>query len=293
MKKNKDPIRLNDKTNDKKQHRKQQQHCSEHILRTLKAVNHALYYADFGKHYRYGTLRNEMSKLTKSGKVLVLPKECPERFILPEWVPRPEYACVQRNDKRGMVGKFDFLSFLEGLPWSSNLGVHNLKLTFAVYNLHWIDYKDWRYCKSNHSYERCLSLSLPVRVQCFDTGTVLVSIKCSSTPFSLDIDGLLALSNLLGEVRNLLHAPCIPDPSEWIIVQWHLNRDSEPIEISGLDFHITFKDFFDNVARIYYKDKLSRVRVEVNQSPKRTCKEVLEEILNRDDKPKGDCSGIC
>jgi hypothetical protein len=292
MKKNKDLIRFNDKTNDKKQYRKQQQHCSEHILRTLKAANHALYYADFGKHYRYGTLRNEMSKLTKSGKVLVLPKECPERFILPEWVPRPEYACVQRNDKRGTAAKFDFLSFLESLPWSSNLGVHNLKLTFAVYNFRWIDDKDWRYRKSNQSFERHLSLSLPVHVQCFDTGTVLVSIKCSSTPFALNVDGLLALSNLLGEVRNMLHAPCIPEPLNWAIVQWHLNRDSEPIEISGLDFHITFKDFFNDAARIYYKHVLNKVRVEVNQSPKRTIKEVSEEILNRGNNPKeANCLG--
>jgi len=272
--------KYNDRVNDNKES------CSHYIIRVLEEANHALCYQDFGGTFAYGTLRNTLSKKCKKGKILKLPKENPARFILPNWNKRPEYSCIQRNDKECKVGKFDFLSFLENLPWSSNLCIHNLKLTFNVYNFHWIDHKVWKYCK-NESYQRYFSLSLPVYVQCYDTGTVLVSIKCSSIPFSLNIDGLFALSNLLGEIRNVLHAPCIPDPSSWVIVQWHLNRDSEPIEISGLDFHITFKDFFNNLARVYTKHEINRIRVEVNQSPNRICKEVFEEILNRDNTPKG------
>jgi hypothetical protein len=117
----------------------------------------------------------------------------------------------------------------------------------------------------------------------------LVSIKATVRPFKLDSDGLLSLASLLGEVRYCLHAPCIPEPSRWTVVQWHFNRDSEKMLGNGGSFSLTFRDFFNDFARVYYKHELDRVRVEAVQSPKRTIKEVFEEILNRDNYPrKGD-----
>jgi hypothetical protein len=114
----------------------------------------------------------------------------------------------------------------------------------------------------------------------------LVSIKATVRPFKLDCDGLLSLASLLGEVRNCLHAPSIPESSTWAVVQWHFNRDSEKILGSGVSFSLTFRDFFNDLARVYYKHELDRVRAEAIQSPKRTFKEVFEEILNRDNDPR-------
>lgn len=212
---------------------------------------------------------------------MALPRECPGRFILPEWAHRPEYSWVIRNDRKSRVGKFDFLSYLERLGWSSKLCVHNLKLTFQVYQLGWLG-KEWEYCTSNRSYRRKLNLSYPVSVQCFDSGTVLVSIGCSVRPFPLDIDGLTALQSLLGEVRHALHTPCIPEPTTWLVAQWHLNRDSEKLQGGGLDVYLTFRDFFDDSAQFYYKRSLKKMRAEASQSPKQTIQEVFENILNRD-----------
>jgi hypothetical protein len=222
-----------------------------------------------------------MKKLVDDGEVLKLPKESPGRFILPEWASRPEYACVQRNDKRGTVGRFDFLSYLERLGWDSPLSVHNLKLSFMVYQYRWLG-SGWEYNRACKSYCRTLDLSFPVNVQCFNTGCVLVSVRCSCRPFPLDFNGLLALSNLLGEVRNALHTPCIPDPQTWKVVHWHLNRDSEELTGGGLDVHLMFRDLFDDSAQFYYKRSLKRMRAEVSQSPKQTIQEVLETVLNRD-----------
>jgi hypothetical protein len=186
-----------------------------------------------------------------------------------------------------MAGNVNLLSFLESLPWGSDLGLHNLKCTFEVYHLSWLG-EGWKYSSKSQSYSRRLNLSYPVCVQCFDTGTVLVSVKSSCRPFKFDSSGLLALASLLGEVRCTLNAPCIPEPANWLIVQWHMNRDSERIGADGLDFNITFNDFFENMARIYYKHSLEKVRSEVNQTPNRLLKEVFEEILNRDNAPQGD-----
>jgi hypothetical protein len=271
------------KTNDKKDDK---QHCSDFILKTLKAADQALNYPDFVGPFTYGTIRNNMCKLVKNGKVLRLPKEYPARFILPHWAHRPEYCYVQRNDKKGRVGRFDFLSYLESLKWEGFLGVHDLKFTFMVYSLNWLG-TGWTYHRGSRSYSRLFELSYPVRVQCFDTGTVLVHIKCSLRPFRLEICGLSALACLLGEVRNMLHTPCIPDPTDWLIAQWHLNRDSKILQGGGLDIYLAFRDFFDDSAQFYYKHELDKMRAEVQQSPKRTIQEVFENILNRDSNPQG------
>jgi hypothetical protein len=267
--------RTNDKINDKKEE------CSSYVLNRIRELGHAATYRDLLGPFIYGTLRNTTSKLARHGRLLKLPKENPTRFIVPEWTSRPEYSSIQRNDNKGIAVKFDFLSFLESLSWSSVLAVHNLKLAFEVHTLRWVG-KEWEYCKKSRSFSHCFSLSYPVSVQCFDTGKVLVSIKSSCRAFPLDSDGLLSLSSLLGEVRNSLHASCIPDPLTWVVVQWHLNKDSEIIQGEGLSFQITFRDFFNDVARFYYKRILSKVRAEVIQSPNRTIEQALEEILNRD-----------
>jgi len=154
-------------------------------------------------------------------------------------------------------------------------------LRFDVYSLGWLG-DGWKYCRRSRSFRRRFVLSYPVSVQCFDTGTVLVSVKASARPFRLDLDGLLSLTSLLGELRACLRAPCIPEPSKWLIVQWHLNRDSEPISVDGLSFQVTFRDFFNDVARFYFKHELNRVRAEAVQNPKRTMKDVFESVLNRE-----------
>ena len=256
--------------------------CRSYILAETKKLNRAFGYLDLKGRFTYGTLRNTVSKLRKDWEILKLPKESSARFILPNWAHRPEYSCVPKNDTKGIGVRFDFLSFLEGLGWESILAVHALKLRFEVYSLRWFG-AGWKYTRRSRSWRRRFELSYPVSVQCFDTGTVLVSVKASVKPFRLDLDGLLSLSSLLGEIRGCLRAPRIPEPSTWIVVQWHLNRDSERISVDGLDFQVTFRDFFNDVARLYYKNELGKVRAETIQSPRRTIKNVFEGVLNRDE----------
>jgi len=270
------PFSVSDRRNDKKVD------CSTFILNRAKKLNRAFAYLDLKGRFKYGTLRNAMSKLVNNQKVLKLPRENPARFILAEWATRPEYMVMQKSDTTGIGVRFDFLSFLEGLGWDSVLAVHALKLNFAVCSLRWLG-DGWKYCKRSHSYRRRFDLSYPVSVQCFDTGTVLVSVNASVRSFRLDFDGLLSLTSLLGEIRACLSAPCVPEPSTWIVVQWHLNRDSEEISGGGISFHLTFRDFFNDVARLYFKHELDKVRAEAIQSPRRTVKDIFESVLNRDE----------
>jgi hypothetical protein len=261
--------------------------CSSYILAKAKRRDYAFCYSDLEtEDFTYETLRNTIYKLRKEGKILKIPRENPTRFILREWVHRPEYSCVQKSDSKSMGVRFDFLSLLESLKWEPVLAIHALKLKFEVYSLGWLG-TGWEYNTRNHSYRSHFSLSYPVSVQCFDTGTVLVSVKSSVRPFRLDLNGILSLACLLGELRACMRAPCIPEPPNWMIVQWHLNRDSKKMSIDGLSFHVSFRDFFDNVARLYFKHELNKIRAEATQNPKRTVEEVFESILNREELPNG------
>ena len=178
------------------------------------------------------------------------------------------------------------MSYLEHLDWDPVLGLHDLKLIFLVYQLHWLE-EGWKYCRKSKSYSRQFELSYPVSVQCYDTGLVLVSVKCSSKPFPFDLRGLGALRGLLGEVRHVLHAPCIPDPGTWQVKQWHLNRDSGRFYGGAPGGYLTFDDFFGDSSQFYYKRGLSKYRTEVSQNPEKSVQEIFEEILNRDNIPKG------
>jgi hypothetical protein len=244
---------------------------------------------DFGSIYTYGTLRNGISKLVGDEEVSILPKECPGRFILTKWASRPEYSCIQRSFKNHGEDKFDFLSYLERINWNPILGLHDLKLVFLVYQLLWVRaVEGWKYCKKSKSYSKQFELSYPVSVQCYDTGLVLVSIKCSTKPFPFNLRGLGSLRSLLGEVRCALNAPCIPEPGMWQIKQWHLNRDSGKFYGGSPGGYLTFNDLFGDSSQFYYKRSLKKYRAEVSQNPKKSVEEIFEEILNRDNAPKGD-----
>ncbi len=110
----------------------------------------------------------------------------------------------------------------------------------------------------------------------------MVSVRCTTRPFSLDINGIGALQSLLGEVKNALHAPSVPETADWFVVQWHLNRDSEKLDGGGADVYLTFQDFFGDSAKFYCKHELDRMRAEVSQNPNQMVKQVFENVLNRD-----------
>jgi hypothetical protein len=181
------------------------------------------------------------------------------------------------------------LSYLESINWNPISGLHDLRLVFWVYQLHWLG-DDWKYCKKSKSYSKHFDLSYPVSVQCYDTYLVLVSIKCSTKPFPFTLEGLGTLRSLLGEVRYALHAHCIPEPGTWQIRQWHLNRDSEKLLGGAPGGYLTFNDFFGDSAQFYYKEELNKYRAEVSQNPKKSLEELFEVILNRDNISKGDTS---
>jgi len=61
---------------------------------------------------------------------------------------------------------------------------------------------------------------------------------------------------------------------------------SFPFHIYTQIYTPAFRDFFDDSARFYHKRSLGKMRAEVVQSPKRTIKEVFENIMNQDDLPR-------
>ena len=91
--------------------------------------------------------------------------------------------------------------------------------------------------------------SLTIKTTIHHTDTVSVTVACSLNPVSVDINGLVHLSNALTRVeeRLLRYIECapqpvslsssIPDHDSWIVTMWHFGYDS--CEYTGEKFEIT------------------------------------------------------
>ena len=79
----------------------------------------------------------------------------------------------------------------------------------------------------------------------------------------------------------------------WTVKMWHFGRDS-PIEYSGKQFQITWKDSLNVFHRIYskeYKKKrktILKVRDEIQEYPNKPLKDALIDKLKDDGDGNGD-----
>ena len=123
------------------------------------------------------------------------------------------------------------------------------------------------------------------KVVAHDSGRVSVIVGCSTNPFPRD--NLIALSFLLETVRDELQfkylrgAARLPLFADWMIVQWHYNKDGG--EVSGERFNITFFDFAGVLCRFYSKDTpAGKLRLERIESPRKSLRELSSGIFESD-----------
>lgn len=231
-----------------------------------------------------------MVKLRKNHKILKLPKECPARFILSSWKDRPEYKRWFQNDKTPMGDReghdpelrFDFDKFVESLDWGELAYVHDVRVEFDAACVNGVSSNaGWRWSSSSHSWRRrFLDLEFPMTVQVYDSGRIQVVVKCSLKPIPFDFEGLTRLATVLGELKGLLGWSGVPNVVDWMVTSWHYGKDSLN-EVSGAPFNVTFETWSRNLARIYAKSELKKIRVEEIQSPRRTVQDLFEAVINR------------
>jgi len=269
--------------------------CRQYILDVARSLDHAFtYYRDlYPGPFKYGTLRNSVSKLRKSEEILKLPKENPARFILKEWANRVEYKRWVEDDKNpmgarvervGQVLKVDFVSFVESLDWGELAYVHDIKVEFDVVCVSGVSSDcGWRWSLKSHSWSRKFDeLEFPLTVQVYDTGRVQVSVQCSLKPIPFSFGGLTRLTSVLGELKGKLAWNDLPNVADWIVTSWHYGKDSGK-EVAGVSFNVTFETWSKTLVRIYTKLELNKIRVEEIQSPHRTVQDLFETVMNRDE----------
>lgn len=91
------------------------------------------------------------------------------------------------------------------------------------------------------------------------------------------VEGLTHFHEVLCDVRaKYLDSLSVPKVCDWTITQCHFGRDSKS-SIAGLDFEVTFLDWFGNLVRIYAKGAAgNKVRMERIETPNKTVASILD-----------------
>ena len=253
------------------------------------------------KEYSRAYVRHVFSMLNRSG---LIRRYRGERSNPQFWVPVETGNGYTYGGDGWFYGGRSLLDFLQSLKWDSPPRIHDLKLSFfskelcdLIFKLS-IKLRDFNNfdCGKDRvktpSFMWGKSSKRTTRVMFYRNGTVQVSVACSENPIPVNEDCLRAFLEHLFDVRrmlierlnNIVKAASIdveeffPTPDVWKITQFHLNRDSERVEMSKLP-HITLSEF-NHTLRVYYKQTLGRARVECVVNPREMgLKEFLNETI--------------
>ena len=156
---------------------------------------------------------------------------------------------------------------------------------------------------------------LLVKVTIHRTDTVSIMIGCSLNPVTLDINGIIKLTNTLSIVeerisrlvegsrnahrfsvidanvdfdgsspgRHSYHS-VIPPFSGWVVTMWHFGADALT-EYSGEKFSVTWETAENVLVRAYSKlmfDNRSKIRLERQEYPRTTLVDAIEQKINND-----------
>jgi hypothetical protein len=252
---------------------------------------------DFHPLISHGYFRNCICKLRRGELIEPLSDTNPRFYILKEWhyryygkssvtssPIRVKAPLSERNGLNVLQSKkvwTSFGTFLESLPLSDLVNVHDVHLRFSAADFSFID-ENWTWFKQGDFWNRCFNYpdGWSVKVNAYkNTKTVTVSVGCK---FFFSTRGLLHLACLLGGVKE--HLGNVPEPASWVVSLWHYGKDL-PCAIRGFDFEVCFETLFGCLGRIYYKNNLSVVRLEEVQTPKKSISEIFEEILSNKGRP--------
>ena len=260
-----------------------------------------------------GTFRNKISRLRKSGEIEFAYNSGTAFYTLPGYrfgkPMTPNHTGVNHK-------KIDsFVKLILDLPMG-NHGLHDIRLRFEVVGI-------WKFLSTYHSEfptnRNSKDILMPTyniddilaRVIVHRTDTVSVSLACSYAPISVDISGIIRISETLTKVEerlivllaednsnsnhckldvnvarteNISHLKT-PDHKTWIVTMWHFGADSLT-EYSGDMFQVSWEVGQHVLVRAYakiMKDKKIRIRTEMQEYPNKTLLDAVEEKIGLGD----------
>lgn len=150
---------------------------------------------------------------------------------------------------------------------------------------------------------------LLIKLSIHRTDIVSVVVGCSLDPITLDVNGIIRLTNVLSVVKDRLsrivegskavddsmicenyrfpndrrrHVCVIPPYFQWIVTMWHFGADAS-IEYAGKKFSFTWETVENVLIRAYtkeMKDNKTRVRLERQEYPRTTLADAIEQKIN-------------
>ena len=214
----------------------------------------------------------------------------------------------QNNNRR--IANHPIYRVIQNLPFDGN-ALHDIRLRLRVNGI-------WNIVSIySENYERLNPVSkdilfkvfkidqLIIRVTVHRTDTISIIIGCSSSPVAVDIEGILRLTNALRTVREslikvivdsgqALHnsklvVPCVIN---WLVTLWHFGADASTT-YTGDKFFTSWQVGQNALLAVYSKvwkrkgkRPERRIRIELQESPKKPLQEALEDKRNMLEKLK-------
>jgi len=258
-------------------------------------------FLDFMAKYAHGTIRNAFSELKKRGLIKLYCRSGAAFYVYSSSkleVSSKPMTLTHMVDRDGVRGiRVDLGAFLDSLKWEDVCRVHDVVLWFSVDGPYDLFLKNGigrltRISKDIQFGSFVWSTGRVLKVVLHCNGKVTSYLRCSECPVEVSLDGLARMASFLGGIRVRLvdtaasidpnfDEQVVPEVCDWIVVQWHYGRDGAR-EISGPAFNVTFKTWFNELARIYmhHDGQLLKPRLEVIETPKKTLTEAFAEKID-------------
>lgn len=139
----------------------------------------------------------------------------------------------------------------------------------------------------NHGIKKRIQLSQEVWANVLVYPDVVqVDLACTDNPLIYDIDGVIRLTFLLGQLYAIMQfwasfKASIAPFYEWIITHYHFGKDSTE-SYSGQTFHITYDDFSNGMVRFYSKKMKNGntiARIEQIHTPRKPLEKEINKII--------------
>src|SRR5919106_4387659 len=212
----------------------------------------------------------------------------------------------QYSDRR--ISNHPIYKVIMNLPFDKN-ALHDIRLRLTVngiwnlFSIHGKNYEKFNSVSKDILFKTFRIDQLIIRVTIHRTDTISIIIGCSSSPIAVDSHGILRLTNALQTVRESLfkmivesdQAPqnsnlIIPCVMSWIVTMWHFGADAS-ITYKGEKFHASWEVGQNALLAVYSKEWKrkgkcveKRIRIELQESPKKSFLEALEDKRNMLDK---------
>jgi hypothetical protein len=251
----------------------------------------------------HGTIRNNISKLIKEGKIVRINNSGIAFYTLTGF----PFTKSMTDNHMVVSTNHPFNRMIQELPLEKN-SIHNIRLRFAIK-----DWDIWMILSIDssfkiNSFSKDIQLAswqiekdIFVGITLHRTNTVSITIGCSFKPFPLGFQGIIDFTTFLTRIeeriRRLLHEKLyttdfykkerinseyiIPSYKEWLVTMWHFGADSK-VEYSGEKFSIKWEVAEKTFVQIYskkFRDKKVKIRLERHEVPKKTLLAAIEQKI--------------